>query len=1098
MGHFHKCGRSALAPLLLICAGCSGGSSSPSSNSKPLSTPSPDFAITLSSSSLSISQGATGAPITISVMGQNGFNSTVQVTLAGIPNGVVSNPASPFNIVTGASAPVVLGVLQNAGIGNFTITAQGTSGSLTHSATLALAVQAFVGSPLARTSYARTDAVLAFDDPLGEARHRRIANDAANKHLFIANRAMNRVEVFSTLDQARLTQINIPAASSVDISADGTTVWVGTMTEQAVAIDTASLKIRSRYSVQPLSPLPNSVFDRPEELLPTSSGKIMMRLRQSSAAQSLLAIWDPIANVLTDLTSAAPALFQNGLGTMARTGDHTKIIVAAADASGELAVFDANGSAVVGPIAIGAGTLPFVAANIDGSRFAAQFLSAGTAQLILLDAALNQIASPISFNANGLAFSRDGNFLYASGSAVGPPLISAFDGHTMQSIGQVPDASIQGVHSEIEDTDETQLLFAISNRGVTFIDAGHPSALPSSVPSFASAPAAQPSQGPFTGGTPASLAGQNFESTAEIKFGPWLAPAPTVSSTQIQLTSPPSATNGAVNLTAYFPSGWLAVAPDAFTYGPQILEVLPNAGAKSGGDTIQIYGYGFGSDTTQITATIGGATGIIQTLENVASIAPTLSLDSTYPFPLQRITVLTPPGTGQADLSVSSPAGTTSFARAFHYTQSTQVFAKPALYKFIQYDQKRQWLYLSSTDHIDVFDLSAAQFHATPITPPGGPPPNAALRGLALTPDASQLVVADFGAQSIYLLNPDAATGTTVPVGGVLGFLNSGPARVAATNAQTVFVAMSGEGSPSSACSSCLSQLNLSAIPPTIQPAPQPEVSSLTGTPMVQADATGNQVFLAYNTANGGPVGFWSAVAPNQFTVSLAKESAIDLAAANDGTVFASRTNTSTEIRGTALTLVTTPAIPEIEQIPARVLVPGLALHPTGALLYQPFLTGPAPPAPPAIGIKGGVDILDAHTGRLRIHIFLPEPFAALSTDIDALHGSFLAIDETGQRIFALTTSGLTVIQLAAVPLSIGAISPTAGPASGGTTLTIRGSGFQSGATVTIGARPAATTFVDINTLTATTPPLTVGPQQVVITNPTGESYFLDAAFTAN
>jgi len=140
VGHFHKCGRSALAPLLLICAGCSGGSSSPSSNSKPLSTPSPDFAITLSSSSLSISQGATGAPITISVMGQNGFNSTVQVTLAGIPNGVVSNPASPFNIVTGASAPVVLGVLQNAGIGNFTITAQGTSGSLTHSATLALAV----------------------------------------------------------------------------------------------------------------------------------------------------------------------------------------------------------------------------------------------------------------------------------------------------------------------------------------------------------------------------------------------------------------------------------------------------------------------------------------------------------------------------------------------------------------------------------------------------------------------------------------------------------------------------------------------------------------------------------------------------------------------------------------------------------------------------------------------------------------------------------------------------------------------------------------------------------------------------------------------
>jgi hypothetical protein len=121
-----------------------------------------------------------------------------------------------------------------------------------------------------------------------------------------------------------------------------------------------------------------------------------------------------------------------------------------------------------------------------------------------------------------------------------------------------------------------------------------------------------------------------------------------------------------------------------------------------------------------------------------------------------------------------------------------------------------------------------------------------------------------------------------------------------------------------------------------------------------------------------------------------------------------------------------------------------------------------------------------------------------LSTDLDALHGSFLAIDENGQRIFALTASGLTVVQLASVPLSIGTISPASAPASGGTTLTIRGSGFQSGATATIGGKPAATTFVDMNTLTLTTPALTSGLQQIVITNPDGTSYALDAAFTAN
>jgi len=43
------------------------------------------------------------------------------------------------------------------------------------------------------------------------------------------------------------------------------------------------------------------------------------------------------------------------------------------------------------------------------------------------------------------------------------------------------------------------------------------------------------------------------------------------------------------------------------------------------------------------------------------------------------------------------------------------------------------------------------------------------------------------------------------------------------------------------------------------------------------------------------------------------------------------------------------------------------------------------------------VDILDAHSGALRLRIFLPQQ---LMTDIDGLHGSFLATDENGQAAF--------------------------------------------------------------------------------------------------
>ena len=126
-------------------------------------------------------------------------------------------------------------------------------------------------------------------------------------------------------------------------------------------------------------------------------------------------------------------------------------------------------------------------------------------------------------------------------------------------------------------------------------------------------------------------------------------------------------------------------------------------------------------------------------------------------------------------------------------------------------------------------------------------------------------------------------------------------------------------------------------------------------------------------------------------------------------------------------------------------------------------------------------------------------------TDVDGLHGSFFTTDENGQRLFAITSSdgtpqnsALTIIQLVAVPLGIGTIAPATVPAASGAILTIRGSGFQSNATVSINGKSASVTFKDVNTLVVVTPSLTPGSQQIAITNPDGESVSLDAAFTAN
>ncbi len=1087
-----------LSFLLLMFSGCGGGSST--IQPPPPPPPSPDFSIGFSQNAVNVQQGATSPAVNVSVTALNGFSGMVQVALSGLPSGVVSNPASPFNIAEGSSASILFSAAANAGTGNFTITATGTSGSLSHPANLGIAVQEGVVANLPRTAFSRTDSTPTMDDPPGEPHHRHIAYDPTHQLVFVANRAMNRVDICSSTTATRVGQVSIPGASSADLSSDGSTVWVGTVTERVAAIDTTSLQIKRLYEITGLQPLPNTLFDRPEGLLALSNGKLMMRLRQSQTGEALLALWNPASNSLTNLTSAEPQLFQNGLGAMARTGDQTKILVAASDSSGELALFDANGNVLSGPHGLGSGTIPLIAANPDGSRLAVVFVSNGSSQVLLLDGSLNQTGSYATSAVNGMVFSRDGQFLYISENSGAPPVITVLDGHSLSTLGQVPDLWIAGRRTEIEDVDTTKLLFGLANRGLGFIDAATPGTLPASIPTFAASPAAQPAEGPNAGGTVTTLSGQNFSASAQVNFGTQTAGnVSVVGPRQASVTSPPNAATGAVDVTAYFPGGWLALAPDAFSYGPQVLQILPNAGAPAGGDTIQIYGYGFGNDPTKITAKIGGATAAVQKTESVTSIAPSLGLDPTYPFSLERVTLQTPPGTaGKADLIITSPAGSVTASKAFQYLQSENFYAKPSFDKFVLYDQSRQWLYLSNIDHVDVFDLTTGVFRPSGIEPPGGPPPTAELRGLALTPDGTELVVADFAAQNIYLLDPDNGSGTGVSVGGVPGFTNSGPSRVAATSTQNVFVGLSAESGSSGGCTSCLGQLNLMASPPVIQPASQPEITSLTGAPLVQSNGTGTQVFVAFAAAPGGPLALWNASSPNQFSTFTANDSAVDIGASADGTMFALQANGTTEIRGADLSLVSVPANAELLQIPGRVQVPGVALHPSGALVYQPFLTGPAGNA----GVKGGIDILDAHTGALRLRVLLAQQFM---TDVDGLHGSFLAIDENGQRLFAITSidgtaqnAGVTVVTLAKVPLGIGTLTPANGAATGGTQITIRGSGFQSGSTLSIGGKTAAVTFKDVNTLTVVTPALTAGAQRVMVTNPDGESISLDAAFTAD
>jgi hypothetical protein len=103
--------------------------------------PAPDFSLSASPSSLTITQGANGAS-TITVNPLNGFSGSVSLSASGLPSGVTAgfNPSS-----TTSTSTLTLTASSTAATGTATVTVTGTSGGLTHTTTISLTVNASSG-----------------------------------------------------------------------------------------------------------------------------------------------------------------------------------------------------------------------------------------------------------------------------------------------------------------------------------------------------------------------------------------------------------------------------------------------------------------------------------------------------------------------------------------------------------------------------------------------------------------------------------------------------------------------------------------------------------------------------------------------------------------------------------------------------------------------------------------------------------------------------------------------------------------------------------------------------------------------------------------
>ena len=133
-------GRSAALVVCMICceAFISCGGVEQRQLAAPL--PVPDFSLSATPASATIISGASGAQISVLANSLNAFSGTVGVSVSGLPAGVTATPAT-LNLVPGTPQTVTLAAAVNVPSASPTVTFTGTSGSITHSATLAFTIQ---------------------------------------------------------------------------------------------------------------------------------------------------------------------------------------------------------------------------------------------------------------------------------------------------------------------------------------------------------------------------------------------------------------------------------------------------------------------------------------------------------------------------------------------------------------------------------------------------------------------------------------------------------------------------------------------------------------------------------------------------------------------------------------------------------------------------------------------------------------------------------------------------------------------------------------------------------------------------------------------
>ncbi len=576
-----------------------------------------------------------------------------------------------------------------------------------------------------------------------------------------------------------------------------------------------------------------------------------------------------------------------------------------------------------------------------------------------------------------------------------------------------------------------------------------------------------PSGGALAGSTTLSITGTGFVSGAVVTVGGAPCSVVTVSPTLVTCTTP-SGSSGAAFVIVKNSDGQTALSPSSYLYSaaPSITSVNPTAGALAGGTTLTINGSGFFGSST---ITVGGST-----------------CASVNLITANQLTCALPAGSGSASITVTNPdtqAGT--LANAYTYQSA------PTLSSVLPNDGTvGTAITLTGTGFVSGATATVGGTPCTTTTFVSATQINCTTPSHSV--GSASIVVANLDGQSSsavpYTYNVAPVLSGVSPSGGPIAggntliltgsnFLAGATATVGGTPCTTTtFV--------SATQINCTAPLGIAGAKPVT---------------VTNSDGQGTTLSSSYSY---NPAPSITSISPTAGALSGGTSVTVTGNGFLTGATVTIGGSTCTSPSVSSSTITCT--LPTHSAGPATVHVVNLDTQ-SGDLVNgysynsAPTLSGVLPTAGP---VTGGTAITLTGTGFLSgatvsftgsactsVNVVSSTQLTCSTPALSAGTRSISIVNPDGQ-----SDLGLSFTHNAAPTLS--SITPTGGAFAGGTTLTLNGSGFISGATIMVGATPCTSVnFINSTQLTCTTPSGT-GVKSVAVSNPDSQTASLTSAYT--